>query len=54
MEIVQVARPVKREFGVEYLGVGVHLPTLADGRGRVVHPCSTTRIKVRCWTQGVG
>ena len=27
------ARPVKREFGLEYLGVGVRLHNLADGRG---------------------
>ena len=47
------ARPVKREFGLEYLGVGVRLYTLADGGGRVAHPCSTTRSEVRCWTQRV-
>ena len=28
--------PIKREFGLEYLGVGVRLHTLADGRGRNV------------------
>ena len=43
------ARPVKREFGLEYLGVGVRIHTLADGGGRVVHPCPTTRSEVRCW-----
>ena len=48
------ARPVKREFGLEYLGLGVRLHTLADGRGRTVHPCPTTRSEVRCWTQHVG
>ena len=26
------ARPVKREFGLEYLSVGVRLHTLADGK----------------------
>ena len=48
------ARPVKREFGLEYLGVGVRLHTLADGRGRIVYPCPTTHCEVRCWTQRVG
>ena len=48
------ARPVKRELGLEYLGVGVRLHTLADGRGRIVHPCPTTRSEVRCWMQSVG
>ena len=48
------ARPVKREFGLEYLGVGVCLHTLADGGGTNVHPCPTTRREVRCWTQRVG
>ena len=43
------ARPVKREFGLEYLCVGVRLHTLADGGGRVVHPCPTTRNEVRYW-----
>ena len=48
------ARPVEREFGLEYVGVGVRLLTLADGGGRVVHPRPTTRNEVRCWTQRVG
>ena len=48
------ARPVKREFDLEYLGVGIRLHTLADGGGRVVHLCPTTRSEVRCWTQRVG
>ena len=48
------ARPVKREFGLECLGVGVCLHILADGRGRIVHPCPTTHSEVRCWTQRVG
>ena len=48
------ARPVKREFGLEYLGVGVRLHTLVDGGGRIVHPCQTTHSEVRCWTQRVG
>ena len=48
------ARPVKREFVLEYLGVGVRLHTLADGRGRIVHLCATTRSEVECWTQRVG
>ena len=48
------ARLVKREFGHDYLGVGVPLHTLADGRDRIVRPSSTTRRKVRCWTQRVG
>ena len=37
-----------------YLGVGVRLHTLTDGRGRIVHPCQTTHSDVRCWTQRVG
>ena len=48
------ARPVKREFGLEYLGVNVCLQTLADGKRRIVYPCPTTHIKIRCWTQCVG
>ena len=48
------ARQVMRECGVEYLGVGVRLHTFADGRGRIIHPCPTTRSGVRCWTQRVG
>ena len=48
------ASPVKREFGLEYLGVGVRLHTLADGGGRIVHPCPTTRSEVWCWTQRIG
>ena len=47
------ARPVKREFGLECLGVGARLHILADGRGRIVHSCLTTRSEVRCWTQRV-
>ena len=46
------ARPVKHEFGREHLGVRVRLHTLADGGGRVVHPC--TRSEVSCQTQRVG
>ena len=42
------ARPVKREFGGEHLGVGVRIHTLADGRGRIVYPCPTTHSEVRC------
>ena len=49
---VQLSASLAR--GLEYLGVCVRLHTLADGRGRVVHPCSTTRSEVRCWTQRVG
>ena len=41
-------------FGLEYLGVGVRLHTLADGRDRIVYPCPTTHSEVRCWTQRVG
>ena len=41
------AWPVKREFGLEYLGVGDSLHTLADCRGRILHPCPTNRIEVR-------
>ena len=52
-DLVQ-GHPVKREFGAEYLGVGVRLHTLADSRGRIEHPCPTTNIEVRCWTQRVG
>ena len=44
------ARPVKRELGLEHLGVH----TLADGGSRVVHPCPTTHSKFRCRTQCVG
>ena len=52
-DLVRV-RPFKCEFGLEYLGVGVRLHTLADGRGRIVHPCPTTRSEARCWTHRVG
>ena len=52
-DLVRV-RPVKREFGLEYRGVGVRLHTLADGRGRIVHLCPTTHSEVRCWTQRFG
>ena len=45
--------PVERELGLEYLGVGVRLHTPANGRGRIVHSCRTTRSEVRCWTQRV-
>ena len=45
--------PVEREFDLEYVGVGVRLHTLADGRGRIVHPCPTPRSEVRCRTQRV-
>ena len=31
------ARPVKRKFGLEHLGVRVRFHTLVDGGGRVVH-----------------
>ena len=48
------ARSIKREFGLEYLVVGVRLHTLVDGRGRVVYPCPTTHSNVGCWTQRVG
>ena len=48
------ARPVKRESGLEYLGVGVRLDILADGRRKIVHPCPTTHSEVRCWAQRVG
>ena len=48
------ARPVKRECGLEHVGVRTRLHTLADGGGRVVHPCPTTRSEVRCRTQRVG
>ena len=48
------ARPVKREFGLEYLGAGVRLHTLAGGRGRIVYPCPTTHSEVMRWTQRVG
>ena len=47
------ARPGKRELGLEHLGVGVRLHTLADGGGRVAHPCPTTHSEVRCRTQRV-
>ena len=45
------ARPVKREFGLEHLGVRVRLHTLTDDGGRVAHPCPTTHLEVRCRTQ---
>ena len=48
------ARPANREFGLGFLAVGVGLHTLADGRGRTVHPCPTIRCQVRCCTQRVG
>ena len=47
------ARLIKREFGLEYLGVGVRLHTLADGRGRILYACPITHSEVRCWTQRV-
>ena len=47
------ARPVKREFGLEHIGVRVRLHTAADGGGRVVHLCSTTHSEVRRRTQRV-
>ena len=46
-------RPVKREFGLEHLGARVRLDTLANGGGRVVHPCLTTHSEVGCRTQRV-
>ena len=49
-----MASPVEREFDLEYLGVGVRLPTLADGRGRIAHPCPTTRSEVMCCMKRVG
>ena len=48
------ARPVKREFGLKYLGLGVRLHTLEDGRGIILHACPTTRSEIKCWTQRVG
>ena len=47
-------RPVKRKFGLEYLGVRVSLHTLADGGSRVVHPSPTTHSEFGCRTQRVG
>ena len=47
------ARPVKRKFGLEYLGVRVSLHTLADGGSRLVHPCPTHG-ECRCRAQCVG
>ena len=47
------ARPVKRKFGLEYLGVRVSLHTLADGGSRVVHPCPTTHGEFRRRTKCV-
>ena len=46
-------RPVKREFGLERLGVRVRFHTLADGGGRVVHTCLTIQSEVRCRAQRV-
>ena len=46
--------PVKRKFGLEYLGVRVNLHTLADGGSRVVHSSPTAHRKFRCRTQRVG
>ena len=48
------ARPVKREFGLEHLGVRVRLHTLEDGGGGVVHLWPTTHSEVWCRTQCVG
>ena len=48
------ARPAKRKFGLEYLGVRVSLHTLADGGNRVVHPYPTTHGESRCRAQCVG
>ena len=49
-----MARPVKRKFGLEYLGVRVSLHTLADGGSRGVHPIPTTHSEFGCRTQRVG
>ena len=49
-----MARPVKRKFGLEYLGVRVSLQALADGGSWFVHPCPTTHGEFRGWTQRVG
>ena len=43
---------VMREFGLEYLGVGVRLHT-EGGVGRVGRPCLTTHSDVGCRTQRV-
>ena len=48
------ARPVKRKFDLEYLGVRVSLHTLADGGSRGVHPIPTTHSEFGCRTQHVG
>ena len=42
------ARPTKREIGLGYLGVGIHLHIVADGGGRVVHTCPATSNDVWC------
>ena len=47
------ARPVKRKFDLEYLGVRVSLHTLADGGSLVVHPSPTTHSEFGCRTQRV-
>ena len=47
-------RPVKRKFGLEYIGVRVSLHTLPDGGSRVVHPSPTTHSEFGCRTQRVG
>ena len=48
------ARPVKLEFGLEHLDVGVRLRPLAVDGGGVVHQCPTTRNEVRCCAQRIG
>ena len=48
------ARPVKRKFGLEYVGVRVSLHTLADGRSGAVEPSPTTHGQFGCQTQRVG
>ena len=50
----EMARPVKREFGLENIGVSVSLDTLADGGSIDVHPCPTTHSEFRCRTHRVG
>ena len=47
------ACPVKRALGLEHLGLRVRLHTMADGGGRVVHPCPSTHSEGRCRTQCV-
>ena len=47
-------RPIKRKFGLKYVGVRVGLHTLADGGGRVVQPSPNPHDELGRRAQRVG